>query len=123
MLLYRSIMLYCISNCIYFSHHNFYIDILYVNYLPHVSAFRPSSMRIHRIIIITIIRHYHHHYHHHHHHHHNRRCEKKLFINFLIYVTFIGHIRQISNRRHIYNCIFINNTSHEKCMYIFYVSS
>jgi hypothetical protein len=36
-------MLFCISSFIYFRQHNFCIDILYVNYLLHVSAFRPSS--------------------------------------------------------------------------------
>jgi hypothetical protein len=34
---------YIIYNCVYFHQHNFSINTLQVNYLLHVSAFRPSS--------------------------------------------------------------------------------
>jgi hypothetical protein len=31
-----------LAYCVYLRHHNFCTDVLYVNYLLHVSAFRPS---------------------------------------------------------------------------------
>jgi hypothetical protein len=38
-----------IGDCIYFNQYEFCIDLIYVNYLLHISAFRPSSVMQHTI--------------------------------------------------------------------------